>query len=108
VSLLDAQFNSDGTANLSQVFTDTDPRTYELSYYSYLILPTDQTFPMTANQGYSLGFFGSFLLCQGQQQVDNLGYSALPVNLVESGYTQLQKIPGADPVHLGRVHPGLQ
>jgi phosphate ABC transporter phosphate-binding protein len=95
VSLLSAQFNSDGTADLSQVYTDTDPRTYELSYYSYLILPTDQTFPLTVDQGYSLGAFGSFLLCQGQQQVDNLGYSALPINLVEQGFTQLLKIPGA-------------
>jgi phosphate ABC transporter phosphate-binding protein len=95
VSLLDAQFNSDGTANLSQVYTDTDPRTYELSSYSYLIVPTDQTFPLTADQGYSLGAFGSFLLCQGQQPVDALGYSPLPINLVEAGYAQLAKIPGA-------------
>jgi phosphate ABC transporter phosphate-binding protein len=94
LSLLNAQFNSDGTANLTQVFTDTDPRTYELSYYSYLILPTDTSLPLTANQGYSLGAFGSFLLCQGQQQVDHLGYAALPVNLVEDGYTQLLKVPG--------------
>jgi phosphate ABC transporter phosphate-binding protein len=97
VSLGNAQFNSDGTANLAQVYTDTDPRTYELSYYSYLVIPTDTSaaFPLSANAGYSLGAFGTFLLCQGQQQVDNLGYSALPINLVESGYTQLQKIPGA-------------
>jgi hypothetical protein len=34
------------------------------------------------------------MLCQGQQQVDALGYSALPINLVEDGYAQLQKVPG--------------
>jgi phosphate ABC transporter phosphate-binding protein len=101
VSLLNAQIDNNPsdplylTADLSQVYTDADPRTYELSYYSYLILPTDQTFSLTTNQGYSLGAFGSFALCQGQQQVDNLGYSALPINLVEDGYAQLQKIPGA-------------
>jgi hypothetical protein len=45
--------------------------------------------------GLSLGTFGAFLLCQGQQQVDNLGYAALPVNLVEDGFGQLQRVPGA-------------
>jgi phosphate ABC transporter phosphate-binding protein len=95
VSLLDAQANSDGTANLASVYTDADPRTYELSYYSYMIVPTDTSFLLNANQGYSLGAFGSFFLCQGQQQVGNLGYAALPINLVEDGYAQLQKIPGA-------------
>ena len=97
LSLLNAQVNTDGTADLSQVYTDTDPRTYELSYYSYMIVPTSSTAqdPLTANQGYSLGTFGQFALCRGQQQVDSLGYAALPVNLVEDGYAQLAKIPGA-------------
>jgi len=96
VSLLNAQLNSDGTADLSQVYTDPDPRTYELSYYSYLIVPTDLTRNIKSDaQGLSLGVYGSFLLCQGQQQVDNLGYSALPINLVEAGYAQLRNIPGA-------------
>jgi phosphate ABC transporter phosphate-binding protein len=100
VSLLNAQVNNNPsdplyqTADLSQVYTDTDPRTYELSYYTYMILPTDNT-ALSANQGFSLGAFGSFALCQGQQQVDNLGYSALPVNLVETGFAQLQRVPGA-------------
>jgi hypothetical protein len=95
LSLLNAQVNGDGTANLSGVYTNSDPRTYELSYYSYLILPTDTSLPLTPDQGYSLGAFGSFLLCQGQQQVDGLGYAALPVNLVADGYAQLQNVPGA-------------
>ena len=82
------------TQNLSQVYTDTDPRTYELSSYSYMILPTDVTDGFTTAKGYTLGAFGSYLLCQGQQQVDALGYSALPINLVEAGFTQLQQIPG--------------
>src|SRR5580658_9027369 len=100
VSLLDAQLNTDQssptylTEDLSQVYTDTDPRTYELSSYSYMILPTDTTLGMTTAKGNTLGAFGSYLLCQGQQQVDALGYSALPINLVEAGYQQLQKVPG--------------
>jgi phosphate ABC transporter phosphate-binding protein len=95
VSLLDAQLNADGTADLSQVYADTDPRTYELSAYSYLILPTDTTNGMTTTKGYTLGIFGQYALCRGQQQVNELGYAALPINLVENGFAQLAKIPGA-------------
>src|SRR5215469_14430500 len=100
VSLLKAQINSDKssalylTQDLSQVYTDTDPRTYELSSYSYMILPTDLTNPMTTNKGFTLGAFGAYLLCQGQVPLDALGYSSLPINLVEAGFQQLQKIPG--------------
>src|SRR5262249_17853008 len=101
VSLLDAQINMDPnsplylTEDLSQVYTDPDPRTYELSSYSYMIVPTDLSGGMTTDKGYTLGAFGQYLLCQGQQQVDALGYSALPINLAEAGYAQLQRIPGA-------------
>jgi len=101
VSLLKAKINTNKssplylTQDLSRVYTNPDPRTYELSSYSYMILPTDTRMGMTTAKGYTLGAFGSYLLCQGQQQVDALGYSALPINLVKAGYYQLQKIPGS-------------
>ncbi|HEX3512740.1 MAG TPA: substrate-binding domain-containing protein [Trebonia sp.] len=95
VSLLAAQLNSDGTANLAPVYADTDPRTYELSSYSYLIIPTDLSNGMTGDKGYTLGAFGQYALCQGQGQVAPLGYAPLPINLVEDGFAQLAKIPGA-------------
>lgn len=100
VSLLKAQINMDTssplylTQDLAQVYTDTDPRTYELSSYSYMILPTSLTAPMNNAKGYTLGAFGAYLLCQGQVPLDALGYSSLPINLVEAGFQQLQKIPG--------------
>ena len=115
MSLLQAQINTDKsspdylTENLSGVYTDTDPRTYELSSYSYMILPTDTSDGLTSAKGDTLGAFGSYLLCQGQQQVDFLGYSALPINLVEAGYAQLQQIPGDQCAHSDhRVPPGLR
>jgi phosphate transport system substrate-binding protein len=101
VSLLSAQIDTNpsdplyGTAELSQVYTDTDPRTYELSFYSYMILPTDTSNGFNADKGYTLGAFGQYALCGGQQKADALGYAALPVNLVEDGYAQLQKVPGS-------------
>jgi phosphate ABC transporter phosphate-binding protein len=102
VSLLQDQINTNAsdpstylTQNLSNVYTNTDPRNYELSAYSYFILPTDLSHGMTDNKGYTIGTFGSYALCLGQQQVDVLGYSALPINLVEDGFAQLKKIPGS-------------
>jgi phosphate ABC transporter phosphate-binding protein len=85
VSLLDAQINNNPsdplyqTEDLSQVYTDTDPRSYELSYYSYMILPTSTTAPMTTAKRSTLAAFGQYLLCQGQLQLDGLGYAALPI-----------------------------
>jgi phosphate ABC transporter phosphate-binding protein len=103
VSLLKAQLNNNPnspnylTEDLSQVYSSTDPRTYELSSYSYLILPTKSQFNFAAGRGRTLADFGAYLLCEGQQQVDQLGYSALPINLVQDGQQQIQKIPGGDP-----------
>jgi phosphate ABC transporter phosphate-binding protein len=102
VSLLQDQINTNAsdpatylTQNLSKVYTSTDPRNYELSAYSYFILPTSLVDGMTDDKGYTIGTFGSYALCLGQTQVDVLGYSALPINLVEDGFAQLQKIPGS-------------
>jgi hypothetical protein len=95
VSLLAAQLNPDQTANLAPVYADTDPRAYELSYYSYLIVPADLSNTMTDDKGYTLGAFAQYALCQGQQGLGTLGYAPLPINLVEDGFTQLAKVPGA-------------
>lgn len=102
VSLLAAQINMDKsnpntylTQNLTNVYKNGDPRTYELSSYSYMVLPTTTDNNFTTTKGFTLGDFGKYLLCDGQSQVDALGYSALPINLVEAGFAQLQKIPGA-------------
>jgi ABC-type phosphate transport system substrate-binding protein len=103
VSLLADQVDTTDTTNpskyltqdLSGVYTNMDPRNYELSAYSYLILPTDTKDGMSTTKGFTLGLYGSYLLCTGQSQVDVLGYSALPINLVQAGFAQLQKVPGS-------------
>ncbi|MDQ7911138.1 phosphate ABC transporter substrate-binding protein PstS [Phytohabitans sp. ZYX-F-186] len=102
VSLLKARINQNKndpnvylTQDLSQVYTNTDPRTYPLSGYSYMILPVSLNAPMTTAKGETLADFGKYALCQGQTQVNALGYSALPINLVQAGFDQLRKIPGA-------------
>jgi hypothetical protein len=62
-----------------------------------MILPIDHFDNIiTPQKGQTLGDFGKYLLCQGQHQVDALGYSALPINLVQAGFQQLRRIPGAN------------
>jgi phosphate transport system substrate-binding protein len=42
-----------------------------------------------------LSTFINYFLCAGQQKADILGYSPLPKNLVQAGFDQVKKIPGA-------------
>jgi phosphate ABC transporter phosphate-binding protein len=104
VSLLQAQINTDSsnlavylTQNLTNVYSDTDPRVYPLSAYSYLILPlSTSVYPQfTDAKGVTLSTFADFFECQGQQQAGPLGYSPLPINLVEDSFQQIDQIPGA-------------
>ena len=84
------------TQQLQGVYTDPDPRTYPLSEYSYLILPTKVEGQFTTDKGNTLAAFSYYDMCQGQQDVAQLGYSPMPINLVEAGFAQIAKIPGAD------------
>lgn len=98
VSLQRAVINSDLTQNLDGVYNNADPRTYPLSSYSYVIVPTEikpgrDIFDQ--NKGNTLGEFMRYVLCEGQQQADTLGYSPLPMNLVMAGSDQIKRIPGA-------------
>jgi phosphate ABC transporter phosphate-binding protein len=97
VALLNAQINSDLTQKLHNVYVSTDPRTYPLSSYSYMILPKD-TSPgsnFTEEKGRSFSEFAAYFLCEGQQQADILGYSPLPINLVQAGVDQINQVPGS-------------
>ncbi|MEW2396996.1 phosphate ABC transporter substrate-binding protein PstS [Streptomyces sp. NPDC046862] len=102
VSLLKARINENSsspgylTQILDDVYNDSDPRAYPLSSYSYMIIPTKLESNFNAQKGKTLGAFAYYFLCQGQQRVDNLGYSPLPINLVQAGLNQVRRIPGVD------------
>ena len=102
VALVKARINTNSadptvylTQDLSQVYTDSDPRVYPLSSYSYLVVPTTTASPFNTSKGQTLGAFAYYLLCQGQQTMGPLGYSPLPINLVQAGFQQILRIPGA-------------
>ncbi|WP_291037591.1 phosphate ABC transporter substrate-binding protein PstS [Herbiconiux sp.] len=101
VALLQAQINEDPasadylTQILDNVYNNGDNRSYPLSSYSYMIVPTATTPNFTDAKGSTLGAFARYMLCEGQQQADTLGYSPLPMNLVLAGSEQIKRIPGA-------------
>ncbi len=106
VALTQAVINEDQSSpdylqqNLNNVYTFTDPRSYPLSSYSYLIVPrVGTTIPslFTDGAGRTLSTYIDYFLCAGQQYSAQLGYSPLPLNLVEGGLLQSSKIPGAIP-----------
>ena len=91
--------------NLNNVYTNPDPRAYPLSSYSYSIIPTSPSDELMAKSGspafpakaQSLAAFLDYSICQGQEYIGPIGYSALPVNLVEAGFQQIEKIKAAAP-----------
>ncbi len=106
VALTKAVINEDSHSpdflqqNLDSVYTFTDPRSYPLSSYSYLIVPragTNQPTNFSNAKGKTLSTFVDYFLCAGQREVAALGYSPLPLNLVQGGLLQSTKIPGAIP-----------
>ncbi len=101
VALLGATINDDAsspqylTQNLGGVYNNSDKRAYPLSSYSYMIIPTSVQGSFTRDKGKTLAAFSNYFLCEGQQQAEVLGYSPLPINLVQAGLEQVKLIPGA-------------
>jgi len=103
VALTQAHINRDKSSQLyltqilSDVYRYDDPRTYPLSSYSYMIIPTgaDDT-RMTTTKRQTLADFMFYSLCTGQTKAGSYGYSPLPLNLVQAGFEQLGKLHAAD------------
>jgi phosphate transport system substrate-binding protein len=103
VALTKAQINYNKSSpdylleNLDKVYVDPDKRTYPLSSYSYEIIPTasnDKT--MTTAKRQTLADFDYYAICAGQKEMGPIGYSPLPINLVQAGFQQIAKLHTAD------------
>jgi phosphate transport system substrate-binding protein len=104
VALTKAQINQDKsspqylTQILDGVYTSNDPRAYPLSSYSYMLLPTGANDRrMTTSKRQTLADFMFYSLCEGQSKAGPYGYSPLPLNLVNAGFSQLARLHQADP-----------
>lgn len=110
VALTQAKINLDSKSanylsqDLSKVYGYQDPRSYPMSAYSYMIVPTQATEALNSAQGATLGFFANYALCEGQRPMGQLGYSPLPMNLVLAAMDQIQKIPGVDTSTLDKIN----
>jgi ABC-type phosphate transport system substrate-binding protein len=83
--------------DLHNVYVASDPRTYPLSSYSYGIIPTAPTDQkMTTAKRQTLVDFLSYSICRGQREMGPIGYSPLPLNLVQASFAQVGKLKVAD------------
>jgi phosphate ABC transporter phosphate-binding protein len=96
VALTGAKINKDLTQNLAGVYNNPDKRAYPMSSYSYMIVPTTTAPPFNVDKGRSLAAFSAYFLCDGQNKAPLLGYSPLPLNLVQAAFAQVRRIPGAN------------
>ena len=103
VALTQAEINNDPndpnylTQKLDRVYVNGDKRTYPLSSYVYAIIPTASNDPrMTTAKRQTLVDFLKHSICEGQSEIGPIGYSPLPVNLVQAGFTQVNKLKLAD------------
>lgn len=103
VALTAAEINNDPndpnylTQKLDKVYVNPDKRTYPLSSYVYAIIPTaaDDTRMTTAKRQTIVDFLKQSI-CEGQATIGKIGYSPLPINLVQAGFTQVAKLQQAD------------
>ncbi len=84
--------------DLHKVYSYADVRTYPLSSYSYMVIPTSATdSKMTTAKRQTLVDYLSYSLCQGQSEMGPIGYSPLPINLVTESFNQAALLKTADP-----------
>ncbi len=103
VALTRAKINQDKSSQLyltqvlDGVYTNPDPRAYPISSYSYMIIPTGaDDARMTTAKRQTVADFMYYSLCAGQTKAGPYGYSPLPLNLVQAGFSQLAKLKQAD------------
>jgi phosphate transport system substrate-binding protein len=103
VALTSAQINQDKSSpdyllqNLSKVYAQRDNRTYPLSSYSYMVIPTSASDPrMTTAKRQTLADYLYYSICEGQKEMGPIGYSPLPVNLAQASFEQIGKLKQAD------------
>jgi len=87
--------------NLNRVYTYTNPASYPLASYSYLIVPREgTTLPtnFTKAKGRTLSATVVYALCGGQRSLSQIGYAPLSPALVRGGLIQAGHIPGHGPI----------
>jgi phosphate transport system substrate-binding protein len=106
--LASATLNPDLSQNLDGVYTSTNPLTYPISAYSYIVTKcaVNTRFP-TCKGTYSdpglsntLGTWMSYIACAGQVHMAEIGYAPLPPSLSQDMANSVARITGKRPVIL--------
>ncbi len=104
IGLTEATINSDSaspdylTENLDGVYANPDARSYPLSDYGYLVIPTASNDPrMTTAKRQTLTDYLTYTACSGQLESSTLGYAPLPENLVAAAFGAVAQLGTADP-----------
>ncbi|MGZ4436999.1 MAG: phosphate ABC transporter substrate-binding protein PstS [Nocardioides sp.] len=104
VALTKAVINTDKSSpnyllqDLTNVYSYGDARTYPLSSYSYMIIPTaSDDARMTTAKRQTLADYLYYSICDGQKEMGPIGYSPLPINLAQASFDQIGKLKQADP-----------
>jgi ABC-type phosphate transport system substrate-binding protein len=97
IALTQDQLEPDLEQILTGVFLNSNPLSYPISAYSYLITQEAQT---PAAVGVVLADYVKFIACQGQQSAGPLGYTPIPPNLVQDDFDAINRINqgGAPPL----------
>ena len=93
IALTQDQLLPDLEQILTGVFLNSNPLSYPISAYSYLI--TQENGQPDAAVGAVLGQFIQFIACRGQQAAGTLGYSPIPPNLVVDDFAAVNRLNGA-------------
>ncbi|GIH21830.1 hypothetical protein Aph01nite_01400 [Acrocarpospora phusangensis] len=91
IALTAARRKSDGTYDLTDVYAHPHANAYPISSYNYIIVPTDG---YDAAKGEVISKFTLHAITDGQKNVDQIGYSQLPTELINQGLSALASVPG--------------
>ena len=95
IALQNDVLNADLEQNLAPVFNSPQSGAYPISAYSYLLMAKQSEIP-AAKQAVEAQYV-EFLACAGQEAAGKLGYSPLPLNLVEEDFAAVAQITGTQP-----------
>ena len=107
-ALESAQLNPDLSQNLTNVYASTNPLTYPISAYSYLVTQCAPAADRAtckgayANPGVAstLTKWMRYIACDGQKDMASIGYSPLPPNLSQEVANSIARMTGAPPEKL--------
>ena len=107
-ALQTATLNRDLSQNLDGVYTSSNPLSYPISAYSYIItkcaanaqFPTCKGTYSDPGSSNTLGTWMSYIACAGQVHMAEIGYAPLPPNLSQDMANSVARITGGHPVTL--------